>query len=125
MVDMFAKKNEQQATSVHFSNPRPQNDGSRCIEYLVGGTRQLCLLSNSSCSKTSTKMRTYACHMLVVSQGWQRMSWFCFFVFTSTTLGKSQTTMVSPKPTLSQPPCLSSGAFLCLFDKYFQLMKLF
>ena len=45
-------KNEQQATVLCVPSPRSKCHGSRCIEYLVGGgTRQLCLLSNSSHTK--------------------------------------------------------------------------
>ena len=44
-------QNEQQTTSLCISSPRSKCNGSRCIEYLVGGTRRLCLLSNSSHSK--------------------------------------------------------------------------
>ena len=41
-------QNEQQTTSLSISNPR-------CIEYLMGGTRRLCLLSNSSHTKNDSK----------------------------------------------------------------------
>ena len=48
-------KTEQQTTSVCFTSPRPKCNGSRCIEYFMGGTRQLCLLSNNFRSKIDTK----------------------------------------------------------------------
>ena len=48
-------QNEQQTTSLYISSPRSKCNGSRCIKYLVGGTRQLCLLSNSSHTKNDSK----------------------------------------------------------------------
>ena len=50
----------------------------------MGGTRQLCLLSNSSHSKMIEKMRTYACQMIVVAPGWPGMSWFWDLIDLST-----------------------------------------
>ena len=44
-------QDEQQTTSLCIPSPRSKCDGSRCIEYLMGGTRRLCLLSNSSHTK--------------------------------------------------------------------------
>ena len=47
-------QNEQQTTSLCISSPRSKCNGSRCIEYLVGGTRRLCL-SNISHTKVDSK----------------------------------------------------------------------
>ena len=50
MVDMFATKMNSKLP-VCICSPRSKCIRSRCIEYLIGGTRWLCLLFNSSHSK--------------------------------------------------------------------------
>ena len=84
MAEMFATKLNKKTTSKHFTSPRLQCNGSRCIQYLVASTRRLCLLSSSFHSKTDTKMRIYACHMIVVAPGWPGMNWFWDLIDLST-----------------------------------------
>ena len=77
-------QDEQQATSLCISSPRPKCNSNRCIEYLVAGSRRLCLLSHSSDTKNDSKMKTYACQMIVIAPGWPGMSWFWDLIELST-----------------------------------------
>ena len=53
MVDLFATKMNKKLPL--YVSPVPDPNGSRCIEYIMGDTRWLCLLSNSSHSKADSK----------------------------------------------------------------------
>ena len=48
-------QDEQQTTSLCISSPRSKCNGGRCIEYLVAGSRRLCLLPSCSHTQTSSK----------------------------------------------------------------------
>ena len=48
-------QDEQQTTSLCVSSPRSKCNGGRCIEYLVAGSRRLCLLPSCSHTQTSSK----------------------------------------------------------------------
>ena len=66
----------------------------------MGGNGQLCLLSNSSHHKGSSKMRSYACQMIVVAPGWPGMSWFWDLIELST---KSPLLLPHRETLLKQP----------------------
>ena len=113
-------QNEQQTTSLCISSPRSKCNGGRCIEYLVGGTRRLCLLSNSSHSKNDSKNENLClpndCSSPRVARDELILGPDRLFHKTSTTtstLGNSsQTTIqskVSSKSTIYQSLCLVSG----------------
>ena len=113
-------QNEQLTTSLCIFNPGSKCNGRRCIEYLVGGTRQLYLLSNSSHPKVDTKnenlsMQNGSSSLRVARDelvlGPDRS--IPKNTITTTSFGKpSQATIqskVSPKSTISQSSCLTSG----------------
>ena len=80
MVGMFATK---LITNFHFMSHQSKMQHG-CIEYLVGGSRRLCLLSCSTHSKSHSKMKIYRCKMFVVPPEWAMMHWFWDLVNLST-----------------------------------------
>ena len=113
-------QNEQQTTSLCIFSPRSKCNGGRCIEYLVGGTRWLCLLSNSSHPKVDTKNENLSMQNDISSPRVARDELVLGSdrsihknTIATTSLGKpSQVTIqskVTPKSTISQSSCLASG----------------
>ena len=112
-------QNEQQTTSLCISSPRSKCNGGRCIEYLVGGNGRLCLLSNSSHPKGSSKNENLCtsndCGSPRVARDELVLGSHRTFHKTSTvssTLGiSSETTIQSKIPSessISQSSCLAS-----------------
>ena len=119
MIDMFATKMINKLP-LPVPSPRSKCDGSRCIEYLVGGTRRLCLLSNSSHTRNVLKNENLClpndCSRPRVSGdelvfGSSR-TLHKTSTITSTLGNSSQTAFQSEVPSkspISQSACLASG----------------
>ena len=113
-------QDEQQTTSLCISSPRSKCNGGRCIEYLVAGSRRLCLLPSCSHTQTSSKDENLClpndCSSPRVARDELVLASNRTFYKTSTTtstLGNSsQTTVqsqVSSKSPVSESTCLASG----------------
>ena len=113
-------QDEQQSTSVFVSSPKSKCNGGRCIEYLVAGTRRLCLLPSCSHTQTSSKdenlclpndcssPRVARDELVLGSNG----TFHKTFTTTSTLGNSSQTAVQSQVPSkspVSESTCLASG----------------
>ena len=79
-----------QTSNLCISCPRQKGLENRCIEYLLGRPRRLCLLSSSHPAtkkkkkKKKKKKITYPCRMIVLAPGLPGMPWFWDLVDLST-----------------------------------------
>ena len=73
-----------QTSNLCISCPRQKGLENRCIEYLLGRPRWLCLLSSSHPATSNSKIITYPCRMIVLAPGWPGMPWFWDLVDLST-----------------------------------------
>ena len=116
----FCNQNEQQTTFLCISSPRSKYNGGRCIEYLMGSTRWLSLLSNSSHFENDSKDENLClpndCGSPRVARDelvlGPHRSFHKTSTITSTLPNSSQTTIQSKVPsksTISQSSCLASG----------------
>ena len=122
-------QDEQQATSLCISSPRPKCNSNRCIEYLVAGSRRLCLLSHSSDTKNDSKNENLClsndCNSSRLARDELVLGSNRTFHKTSTTtstLGNSSQTAVqskvSPKSSISEPSCLAPGLQTSISQKF-------
>ena len=113
-------QDEQQTTSVCIFSPRYKCNDGRCIEYLVVGSRRLCLLPSCSHTQTSSKDENLClpndCSSPRVARDdlvWGSNRIFHKTSTTTSTLGNSsQTTVQSQVPSkspVSESTCLASG----------------
>ena len=73
-----------QTSNLCISCPRQKGLEIRCIEYLLGRPRRLCLPSSSHPATSNSKIITYPCRMIVLAPGWPGMPWFWDLVDLST-----------------------------------------
>ena len=73
-----------QTSNLCISCPRQKGLENRCIEYLLGRPRRLCLLSSSHPATSNSKNNNIPCRMIVLAPGWPGMPWFWDLVDLST-----------------------------------------